>query len=79
MTSNEQPPALVDQDASTYAAYDYLGDDPGLSTIALAPEFNRVPPYDGKLSVEEQKRAERLLDESLVISFHDHPVRFPLQ
>lgn len=79
MTNNEQPPVVVDQDTSTYAAYDYLGDDLGLSAIELAPEFNRVPPYDGKLSAEEQKRAERLLAESLVISFHDHPVRFPLR
>jgi len=36
-----------------------------------------VPPYQGGLTVSEQERADRLLQESLVISLHDHPVRFP--
>ena len=61
-----------------YTAYAYLGSEAGLSTIALSPEFGRVPPLQDELTDQERTRAQRLLDESLVISFHDHPVRFPL-
>jgi membrane dipeptidase len=60
-----------------YAAYSYL--DPPLELpFALSPEGGRVAPYDGGLGDEERTRARRLLDESLVISLHDHPVRFPV-
>ena len=59
-----------------YLSYSYL--DPALELpFELSPEGGRVPPYDGGLSEEERDRAQRLLDESLVISLHDHPVRFP--
>jgi membrane dipeptidase len=45
----------------------------------LTPEFGRVPPYRAGLTAEQEKRAQRLLRDSLVISLHDHPVRFPLR
>ena len=49
-----------------------------LPVFALAPEFGRVPPYDGGLRrAEHAARAERLLADNVVISLHDHPVRFP--
>lgn len=59
-----------------YQAYGYL-DPPITLPFPLAPEFDRVPPYQAGLTADEQQRAERLLRESLVISLHDHPVRFP--
>jgi membrane dipeptidase len=59
-----------------YVSYSYLA--PGdLATFDLAPEFDRVPAHDGGLSPEQAQRADRLLRDSLVISLHDHPVRFP--
>lgn len=60
-----------------YTSYGYLvaGDD--IPVFDLAPEFGRVAPYDAALSSEEAQRARRLLDENIVISLHDHPVRFP--
>ena len=59
-----------------YQAYDYL--DPPLELpFPLAPEFGRVPPYEAGLTPGQQERADRLLEQSLVISLHDHPVRFP--
>ncbi len=59
-----------------YLAYSYL--DPPLDLpFALAPELGRVPPYAGGLTEAEQQHTARLLSESLVISLHDHPVRFP--
>lgn len=59
-----------------YQSYGYLPDGT-LPAFDLAPEFGRVPPYERRLGPEDAERADRLLRESLVISLHDHPVRFP--
>src|SRR5580692_4783131 len=63
-------------ETSTYEAYSYLAEGE-IRGFDLAPEFGRVPPYATELSAEHKDRAARLLGESLVISLHDHPVRFP--
>src|SRR5262249_44210409 len=65
--------------ADSYAAYSYLraGDD--FRAFELAPEFGRVPAYEPGLTAEQEQRANSLLADSLVISLHDHPVRFPLR
>jgi membrane dipeptidase len=65
-------------DGSGYTAYSYLPADQ-IRQFELTPEFGRVPPYDGGLTAEDQERSRRLLADSLVISLHDHPVRFPLR
>jgi membrane dipeptidase len=59
-----------------YQSYGYL-DRGELPDIKLAPEFDRVPPYVATLTAEQVQRADRLLTDNLVISLHDHPVRFP--
>ena len=62
--------------ADAYESYGYLR--PGeLPEFDLAPEFDRVPPYEDRLSSDQLERADRLLTENIVISLHDHPVRFP--
>ena len=38
-----------------------------------------MPPYAAGLTAEQEQRARQLLRDSLVISLHDHPVRFPLR
>ncbi len=59
-----------------YTSYSYL--EPGeLPAFDLSPESGRVPAYDGGLTAEQHERATGLLRDSLVISLHDHPVRFP--
>jgi membrane dipeptidase len=60
-----------------YTAYSYL--PPGaFREFELAPEFGRVPAYEGPvLTGVQEQRAATLLRDSLVISLHDHPVRFP--
>ena len=63
---------------SRYAAYSYLTAGEDFRSFDLAPEFGRVPAYSGGLTEAEQLRTHRLLRDSLVISLHDHPVRFPL-
>jgi membrane dipeptidase len=64
---------------SDYTAYSYLTADEDFPGFELAPEFGRVPPYQAGLTAEQQQRARRLLADSLVISLHDHPSRFPLR
>jgi len=62
-----------------YAAYSYLRAGADFRAFELAPEFGRVPAYQAGLTAGQQERATTLLAESLVISLHDHPVRFPLR
>jgi membrane dipeptidase len=60
-----------------YRSYGYLTPGVDLPVFELAPEFDRVPPYADGLGAEDRSRAERLLRDNIVISLHDHPVRFP--
>ncbi len=61
----------------TYTSYSYLPSGERFDKIELAPEFNRVAPYDGGFSEEVLVRAEKQVRENITISLHDHPVRFP--
>jgi membrane dipeptidase len=62
-----------------YTAYSYLTAGEDFRSFELVPEFGRVPPYAAGLTAEQQERAGRLLRNSLVISLHDHPSRFPVR
>jgi membrane dipeptidase len=62
----------------SYVAYSYL-DPSEIRQFELTPEFGRVPPYESTLTDAQRDRSRRLLADSLVISLHDHPVRFPLR
>jgi membrane dipeptidase len=64
---------------SSYAAYSYLTAGQDFRSFELAPEFGRVAPYSAELTEEEERKSRALLSDSLVISLHDHPVRFPLR
>jgi membrane dipeptidase len=61
----------------TYSAYGYLDPDVGFQRFELAPELGRVPPWDPALSEDQVSRVTGLLGRCVVVSFHDHPVRFP--
>jgi membrane dipeptidase len=65
--------------AGGYTAYSYLTPGEDFAEFELTPEFGRVPPYRAGLTADQEERAQRLLRDSLVISLHDHPVRFPLR
>ena len=60
-----------------YLSYDYLTAGVDFLNFELAPEFDRVPPYRAEINSDDRARAARLLRENIVISLHDHPVRFP--
>ena len=74
MTVADPPPG-----AASYTAYSYLTAGADFRQFELAPEFGRVAPYTAGLTEPQQQRANGLLAASLVISLHDHPVRFPLR
>src|SRR5712671_4643927 len=78
MADAQRQPAGTDS-GSGYAAYSYLRAGEDFRAFELAPEFGRVPAYAAGLTAEQEDRTRRLLAQSLVISLHDHPVRFPLR
>lgn len=76
----QAPDASAGPDSDgAYTAYSYLAAGEDFPQFELAPEFGRVPPYAAELSAEQEERARRLLADAMVISLHDHPVRFPLR
>jgi membrane dipeptidase len=61
-----------------YASFGYLDDAPAaFARFPLAPQSGRVPAYDGGFDAPAVARAEQLLARNIVVSLHDHPVRFP--
>lgn len=60
-----------------YRSYSYLRVGVDIPAFDLDPEVDRVPPYDLGLDADDAARVHRLLSDNVVISLHDHPVRFP--
>lgn len=63
--------------SGNYRSFDYL--DPGADyrPYTMADELNRVPATEIELDDEGSARAERLTEQFLMLSMHDHPNRFP--
>jgi membrane dipeptidase len=47
------------------------------TTIPLAKEVGRVPSRTVPLNSEQEKRFQRLVDESVMVNIHDHPMVLP--
>jgi membrane dipeptidase len=62
-----------------YRSYEYLRAGIDYREFDLAPEVGRVPAYATTLTAAQRDRARRLVEESIVISLHDHPTVFPLR
>ena len=60
-----------------YKAYDYLEAGFDYKAFELCAGRNRVPPYYVPLSKAEEERFEGLIEKSVVISLHEHPVLYP--
>ena len=60
-----------------YKSYSYLTPVQDYEVFDLADELGRVPGYELNLADDEAERTRRLLDDSIVISLHDHPQIFP--
>ena len=81
MTGSPRTPADRGAEGAhnAYTAYSYLAAGEDFRRFELAPEFGRVAPYAAGLTAEQERRSRRLLTDSIVISLHDHPVRYPLR
>jgi membrane dipeptidase len=62
---------------SGYRSFQYLRPGIDYRSFPIATETDRVPPFRVPLSAEQEKRAERLARESVMISLHDHLGTFP--
>ena len=62
---------------SGYKAFQYL--EPGFDYMEyeLCREFDRVPPYFVPLSKTEEERFEEIVEKSILIDLHEHPVLWP--
>ena len=62
-----------------YEPYAYLEAGRDYRAFRLAPDGVRLPGVPGKPALDEgqEARAMRLLDDSLTVSLHDHPIRLP--
>ncbi|WP_326837136.1 membrane dipeptidase [Amycolatopsis rhabdoformis] len=60
-----------------YRSFGYLEPGGDYQDFVWTPEIDRLPPYDLGLDEQQARRAERLLQDNLVISLHDHPQVFP--
>jgi len=62
-----------------YRAFDYLEPNTDYQVFKLAAELDRVPSQKVAVTPEQEERVQRLLDDNLVISLHDHPIVMPEQ
>jgi membrane dipeptidase len=60
-----------------YRSFDYLEPGTDYTEFKLAREVNRVPSRVVDVSPEQEARTQRLLQENLVISLHDHAFVVP--
>jgi membrane dipeptidase len=60
-----------------YRSYSYLEPGRDYRAFTLCKEIGRVPDHTVEVTPEQEERARRLLEESIAISLHDHPVLVP--
>lgn len=60
-----------------YTSFEYLVSGQDYKPYRLAKELDRVEAYRYPVSDEEERRAQRLLAESVIVSVHDHTAVFP--
>jgi membrane dipeptidase len=74
--TRQRVPSASD-DAGGYRSYSYLKEGEDYEPFELDDEVGRVPPYQVPADDSQRARARRLVQESVVVSLHDHPVVFP--
>jgi membrane dipeptidase len=60
-----------------YRSFQYLEPDVDYKPFRLAKEVGRVEPYVVPVSEAEERRAQRLLADHVIVSLHDHITVFP--
>jgi len=64
---------------SGYEAFEYLEEGEDYKSFSLPDQIHNGEPYEVPLRDDEETRAEKLSEESVIISFHEHPFYFPLE
>ncbi len=67
----------LEKRGTDYESFSYLEKGRDYRAFELAPELDRVPSQLVELAPEEEARVERLLDEHIYISLHEHLGVFP--
>jgi membrane dipeptidase len=62
---------------TSYESFAYLDPERDYRRFALATEVDRVPPAPVPLGPDEERRVERLLRDTVLISLHEHVGVFP--
>src|SRR5215204_1702802 len=73
----EQQPRTGRKRYTGYRSFQYLEAGIDYREFKLAREVGRVPSRRVEVSSEQETRVQRLLDECLVISLHDHAFVVP--
>ncbi|HEV2385861.1 MAG TPA: membrane dipeptidase [Candidatus Acidoferrales bacterium] len=60
-----------------YQSYQYLEAGADYKPFKLAREIGRVPAFEVSVSREQGERVDRIFDQALVVSLHDHPFIVP--
>jgi membrane dipeptidase len=60
-----------------YESFKYLGADTDFPVAPLVTQDNRVAPYDMSLNSAELARLEKIYDDNVIVSLHEHAVVFP--
>jgi membrane dipeptidase len=68
---------VIKKGYKNYKAYSYLEVGKDYRDFEMSIEIGRVPEYLIPLSPEEEQRTQKIAQEVIFISLHDHPVTFP--
>lgn len=60
-----------------YTAFEYLEEGTDYEQVEVVDEESAGEPYEVPLEPDEEERAERLLQETVTVSLHEHPVYLP--
>src|ERR1039458_932425 len=60
-----------------YKSFQYLEEGVDFKPFRLSKEIGRVPSYSVPVTTEQQVRADRILDQEMIISLHDHAFVVP--
>jgi membrane dipeptidase len=68
----EATPSVKRKPYDGYRSFQYLEPGTDLREFALVPQIGRVPSRTVEVSAAEEQRVQRLLEDNLVVSLHDH-------
>ncbi|HMA59950.1 MAG TPA: membrane dipeptidase [Halanaerobiales bacterium] len=60
-----------------YQSYEYLEADYDYKSFEMADQLNRVEGYKVPITEKEEELTEEIMRDTVIISMHEHPVRFP--